>query len=168
MPGFLEAVQQNWSALVSTCPVERIFVKLQRGLAKACKVGVSEKLGTSSYNWRWLRNFFTGLKLLETIGHYPLVKICYAGNSNWIASGTHGGLNALRSSISGRGVPTHPFFINSPDTAREKKKNLYSQVSTFKWLIISQEEKLKAAFEFNDELLGTATDRDFNLPLIFH
>lgn len=59
-------------------------------------------------------------------------------------------------------------FFHQQSRYCKRKKNLYSQVSTFKWLIISQEEKLKAAFEFNDELLGTATDRDFNLPLIFH
>jgi hypothetical protein len=73
----------------------------------------------------------------------------------------------LSGPLSPGGGCQHILFSSTVQILQEKK-NLYSQVSTFKWLIISQEEKLKAAFEFNDELLGTATDRDFNLPLIFH
>lgn len=96
------------------------------GLAKACKVGVSKKLATSSYNWRWLRNFFIGLKLLETIDHYPLVKIGYAGNSNCIASGTHGGLAMLSGPLSPGGGDANTSFFHQ-QSRYHKRKNFVAK-----------------------------------------
>ncbi|WVZ85170.1 LOW QUALITY PROTEIN: hypothetical protein U9M48_032120 [Paspalum notatum var. saurae] len=173
LPGFEDAVRQNWGAPVdSSCAVERLFLKLQRlsrGLQKwsQCKVGnVKSQLAIAkeilhqleiardsralSHGEEWLRKKLKlhclGLASLEQTIARLRSRVLYIKEGDANTSYFH----------------QHAHY--------RKKKNFIAKFQVGDNIIVSQEGKQEAAFDFFNNLLGTAEERvfSFNLPVFHH
>ncbi|KAJ1279149.1 hypothetical protein BS78_04G132900 [Paspalum vaginatum] len=172
LPGFADAVKQNWEAPVaSSCPVERLFMKLKR-----------LSIGLQKWSHRKVGNVKMQLAVAKEILH----RLEIARDSRSLSQGEDWlrkklklhclGLASLERTIAR--LRSRVLYLREGDAntaffhqqARyRKKKNFIAKLQVGDRIIVSQDEKQEAAFDFFDNLLGTAEERDFTLDLsAFH
>lgn len=168
VPGFLEAVQQNWDAPIETvCAVERIFLKLQRlsrGLQKWSqrKVGnIKMQLGMAKEVLHWLEIARDSRPL--SAGEDQLrrkLKLHCLGLASLERT-----VARLRSRILylHEGDANTSFFHQQ--ARYRKKKNFMAKVQVSDQVLITQEDKQEAVLDFYENLLGKAEERDYTLNL---
>jgi len=168
VPGFLDAVLQNWEApLASTCAVERLLLKLQR-LSRDLQKWGQRKIGhvklqlemakevlhrleiardsralTDSEEWlrRKLKLHCLGLASLErTIAHLRS-RILYLKEGDANTS-----------------------FFHQQARFRKKKKFI-TKLQVDDQVLFDQEEKQEAVLDFYENLLGTAEEREYTIDL---
>jgi hypothetical protein len=168
LSGFLEAVSHNWNAPVSTaCPVEGIFLKLQR---------------LSNGLQKWSHHKVGDVKLQLATAKEILHRIEIARNNRVLSPGEEWlrkklklhclGLASLERTIAR--LRSRILYLQEGDAntsffhqqARyRKKKNFIAKFQVEERIVTSQEEKQQAALDFYDNLLGTAEHRDYTLDL---
>lgn len=167
VPGFLEAVQQNWEAPVqSTCAVEHLFLKLQR---------VSKDL--QKWGQRKVGNIKLQLEMAKEILHR--LEIARDSRSlynreEWLRKKLKLhclGLASMERTIAR--LRSRILYLKEGDAntsfhqqARfRKKKNFIAKLQTETSLAVTQEEKHAAVLEFYETALGTAENRSLTLDL---
>jgi len=168
IPGFLDAVKQNWEAPVqSNCAVERFFIKLQR-LSKGLQKWGQWKVG----------NIKAQLELAKEILHRLEIERDFRARSDhedWLRKKLKLhclGLASLERTIAR--LRSRILYIQEGDAntaffhqqARyRKKKNFISKLQVGNQVVVSQDEKQKAVDDFYDSILGRAEEREYTLDL---
>ncbi|WVZ76358.1 hypothetical protein U9M48_024338 [Paspalum notatum var. saurae] len=168
LPGFLEAVEQNWNAPVSaTCPVEKFFIKLQR-LSK----------GLQKWSQRKVGNIKIQLNMAKEVLHQLEIARDRHGLSDgeeWLRKKLKMhclGLASLERTIAQQ--RSRILYIREGDSntsffhqhARYRKKNNFiAKLQVGDQLVTNQDEKQAAVLDFYEKLLGESEQRDFSLEL---
>ena len=166
IPGFIEAVKQNWEAPVqSICAVERLFIKLQR-LSK----------GLQKWGQRKVGNIKAQLELAKEILHRLEIERdsrALSEAEEWLRRKLKLhclGLASLERTIAR--LRSRILYLQEGDAntaffhqqARfKKKKNFIPKLQVGDQVVISQEGKQKAVFDFYENILGKAEERNFTL-----
>jgi exonuclease III len=168
LPGFLDAMKQNWEAPVqSNCAVERIFIKLQR-LSK----------GLQKWGQRKVGNIKAQLELAKEILHRLEIERDFralSDHEDWLRKKLKLhclGLASLERTIAR--LRSRILYIREGDAntaffhqqARyRKKKNFISKLQDGNLVVVSQEEKQRVVDDFYDNILGRSEERDYTLDL---
>ncbi|WVZ79973.1 hypothetical protein U9M48_027494 [Paspalum notatum var. saurae] len=172
MPGFLDAVKQNWEAPVSSsCPVERVFLKLQR-LSKGLQRWSNRKVGNVKMQQAMAKEI---LHRLETARDSLALSQC----EEWLRKKLKLhclGLASLERTIAR--LRSRVLYLKEGDAntsffhqhaCYRKKKNFISKLQVKDRLYVSQEEKQDVVADFFEALLGSSEERDFSFDLAtFH
>ncbi|WVZ64360.1 LOW QUALITY PROTEIN: hypothetical protein U9M48_013890 [Paspalum notatum var. saurae] len=167
IPGFLDAVQQNWEAPVaSACPVERLFLKLQR-LSR----------GLQKWSQRKVGNIKMQLGMAKEVIH----RLEIARDSRALSEGEEQlrkklKLHCLDLASLERTVArlrARILYLREGDAntsfhqqARyRKKKNFIAKLQVEDRVVVSQEEKQEVVLNFYENLIGKAEDREYTLRL---
>ncbi|WVZ64648.1 hypothetical protein U9M48_014142 [Paspalum notatum var. saurae] len=173
LPSFEDAMKQNWEApIYSSCAVERLFLKLQC-LSK----------GLQKWSQRKVGNVKTQLAMAKELLH----QLEIARDSHALSHGEDWlrkklklhclGLASLERTIARMRSRVLHLKEGDANTAYfhqharyRKKKNFIAKFQVDDSLVVSQEEKQEAAFDFFSNMLGTAEERSFsfNLPAFHH
>ncbi|XP_066358080.1 uncharacterized protein [Miscanthus floridulus] len=168
LPGFLDAVKQNWEAAVqSTCAVECIFLKLQR-LSK----------GLQKWGQRKVGNIKAQLELAKEILHRLEIERdsrALSDREEWLRKKLKLhclSLASLEQTIARlrsrflylREGDANTAFFHQQARYR-KKKNFISKLQVGNQVVVTQDEKQKAVDDFYESILGTAEERDYTLDL---
>ncbi|KAJ1283661.1 hypothetical protein BS78_03G145500 [Paspalum vaginatum] len=166
LPGFVEAVSQNWSAPVSSrCPVECIFLKLQR-LSKGLQSWSQRKVGNIRLQLEMAKEILHRLEIArDTRGLSP--------GEEWLRRKLkhHSlGLASLERTIAKQrsrllylreGDANTSFFHKQ--ARYRKKKNFIAKFQDGNQVFTAQEDKQQAALEFYENLIGSAEERCYSL-----
>lgn len=168
LSGFLEAVSHSWNAPVSTsCPVEGIFLKLQR-LSKGLQKWSHHKVGNVKLQLATAKEILHRLEIARD-------NRVLSPGEEWLRkklklhcldlASLERTIARLRSRILylQEGDANTSFFHQQ--ARYRKKKNFIAKFQVEERIVTSQEEKQQAALDFYDNLLGTAEHRDYTLDL---
>ena len=164
----MEAVSQNWNAPVSTsCPVERIFVKLQR-LSKGLQRWSQRKVGNIRLQLEMAKEILHRLEIARDVREF-------SPGEEWLRKKLkqHSlGLASLERTVAR--LQSRILYLKEGDAntaffhqqARyRKKKKFIAKFQVGDQIVTARDEKQQAALDFYDNLIGTAQQREYTLDL---
>ncbi|WVZ52504.1 hypothetical protein U9M48_003557 [Paspalum notatum var. saurae] len=172
LPGFHDAVKLNWEASVSSsCPVERVFLKLQR-LSRGLQKWSHRKVGNVKMQLAMAKEVLRRLEVARDLR-------ALSQGEDWLRKKLKLhclGLASLERTIAR--LRSRVLFLKEGDAntsffhqqARyRKKKSFISKLQVDDNLYVSQEDKQEVVADFFESLLGSSEERDFSFDLAaFH
>jgi len=166
MSGFIEAVQQNWNAPVSSsCAVERLFLKLQR-LSRDLQKWGQRKIGNVKLQLGTAKEILHHLEIARDSRDL-------SPSEEWLRKKLKLhclGLASLERTIAR--LRSRVLYLKEGDAntsffhqqARyRKKKNFIAKLQVGDQTVVNQEDKQEAVLQFYENLLGTADERDYTI-----